>query len=107
MRARDAIALLSRPTPVRCVPRQRLVSVLQDKPSNYDTDVFMPLFDKIQSVIPGLAPYGGLLGEEDVDLKDTACVRPSRRCTRANRPRASESGSQIGLARARARAARP
>lgn len=29
---------------------ERLVSVLQDKRSNYDTDVFMPLFAKIQEL---------------------------------------------------------
>lgn len=50
---------------------ERLVSVLQDKPSNYDTDVFLPLFDRIQE-LTGARTYTGLLGAEDVDGIDTA-----------------------------------
>ncbi|BFZ63647.1 Alanine--tRNA ligase [Saitoella coloradoensis] len=50
---------------------ERLVSVLQNKMSNYDTDVFTPLFDKIQE-LTGARPYGGAYGEEDVDGIDTA-----------------------------------
>ena len=30
---------------------ERLTFVLQNKMSNYDTDVFMPIFDDIQKVI--------------------------------------------------------
>ena len=37
---------------------ERLVSVLQDKRSNYDTDVFTPLFDTIQSTL-NIEPYTG------------------------------------------------
>ena len=37
---------------------ERLVSVLQDKPSNYDTDVFAPLFAAIQSKL-NIEPYTG------------------------------------------------
>ncbi|EEP76607.1 alanyl-tRNA synthetase [Uncinocarpus reesii 1704] len=50
---------------------ERLVSVLQDKSSNYDTDVFSPLFDVIRE-ITGVRPYAGKFGEEDVDGIDTA-----------------------------------
>ncbi|KAH0446022.1 hypothetical protein IEQ34_025145 [Dendrobium chrysotoxum] len=50
---------------------ERLVSVLQDKRSNYDTDVFQPLFAKIQQ-LTNARPYAGKLGKEDVDGIDTA-----------------------------------
>jgi alanyl-tRNA synthetase len=50
---------------------ERLVSVLQDKLSNYDTDVFTPLFKRIQEVT-GTRPYTGKFGAEDVDGVDTA-----------------------------------
>ncbi|KAF2405139.1 putative alanyl-tRNA synthetase [Trichodelitschia bisporula] len=50
---------------------ERLVSVLQDKSSNYDTDVFTPLFETIQS-ITGAREYRGRFGAEDPDGIDTA-----------------------------------
>jgi len=50
---------------------ERLVSVLQDKPSNYDTDVFTPLFEAIQR-LTNTRPYTGKLGAEDQDGIDTA-----------------------------------
>ncbi|KAH3902867.1 probable alanine--tRNA ligase [Saccharomycodes ludwigii] len=50
---------------------ERLVSVLQDVRSNYDTDVFYPLFARIQE-ITGARSYTGKFGEEDVDGIDTA-----------------------------------
>lgn len=50
---------------------ERLVSILQDKSSNYDTDAFSALFDKI-ATFSQVGPYEGKLGEDDVTLKDTA-----------------------------------
>lgn len=50
---------------------ERLVSVLQDKLSNYDTDVFTVIFEKIQE-LTGARPYSGKFGDEDVDGIDTA-----------------------------------
>ncbi|KAF9076559.1 tRNA synthetases class II (A)-domain-containing protein [Rhodocollybia butyracea] len=50
---------------------ERLVSVVQDKRSNYDTDVFTPIFAKIQE-LTGVRPYEGRFGAEDVDGIDTA-----------------------------------
>lgn len=50
---------------------ERLVSVLQDKSSNYDTDVFTPLFETIQR-LTGAREYRGKFGAEDPDNIDTA-----------------------------------
>lgn len=50
---------------------ERLVSVLQDKLSNYDTDVFSPLFARIQEVT-GARSYTDKYGKEDEDGVDTA-----------------------------------
>src|SRR4051794_6172844 len=46
---------------------ERITAVIQGKDSNYDTDVFAPIFDAIQKVT-GATKYGGKLD----DLKDTA-----------------------------------
>jgi alanyl-tRNA synthetase len=50
---------------------ERLVSVLQDRSSNYDTDVFTPLFKTIQD-LTGARPYKGGFGADDPDGVDTA-----------------------------------
>jgi alanyl-tRNA synthetase len=50
---------------------ERLVSVLQDKSSNYDTDVFSPLFNAIKN-ITGAREYRGMFGADDSDGIDTA-----------------------------------
>ena len=46
---------------------ERVTAVIQGKDSNYDTDVFTPIFDAIQKAT-GAPSYGGRLD----DLKDTA-----------------------------------
>ncbi|OMJ23467.1 Alanine-tRNA ligase [Smittium culicis] len=50
---------------------ERLVSVLQNKSSNYDTDVFVPIFKAIQEK-SGVREYTGKVGPEDVDGIDMA-----------------------------------
>ncbi|KAJ0420995.1 tRNA synthetases class II (A)-domain-containing protein [Aspergillus carlsbadensis] len=50
---------------------ERLVSVLQDRSSNYDTDVFSPLFETIRG-ITGAREYQGRFGSDDSDGIDTA-----------------------------------
>ena len=51
---------------------ERLTSVLQNKMSNYDTDLFTYLFQAIQKGT-GARPYSGKIGAEDVDGVDMAC----------------------------------
>ncbi|KAL8424574.1 hypothetical protein Efla_003690 [Eimeria flavescens] len=55
------------PLPAPCVDTgmglERLVSVLQNKQSNYDTDLFGPLFAKIHSFNPRLPEYKGEVGD--------------------------------------------
>ncbi|VAI04548.1 unnamed protein product [Triticum turgidum subsp. durum] len=52
---------------------ERLTSILQNKMSNYDTDVFMPLFDAIHKLAgAGIQPYSGKVGSDDVGKVDMA-----------------------------------
>ncbi|XP_021189227.3 alanine--tRNA ligase, cytoplasmic [Helicoverpa armigera] len=50
---------------------ERLVSVIQNKRANYDTDFFMPIFKAIE-VGTGARPYSGKVGSDDVDGIDMA-----------------------------------
>ncbi|KAI1819763.1 tRNA synthetases class II (A)-domain-containing protein [Xylaria intraflava] len=50
---------------------ERLVSALQNKDSNYATDIFTPLFERIQAVT-GARPYTDKYGKDDSDGIDTA-----------------------------------
>ena len=82
--SRDASGALH-PLPAKHVDTgmgfERITSILQGKMSNYDTDVFLPLFEAIHQVA-GVGPYTGLVaGRDGVDKeseeakKDMACVR--------------------------------
>ena len=50
---------------------ERLASLLQGKTSNYDIDIFQPLFKAIEGLSKE-GPYRGHIGEQDVTLRDTA-----------------------------------
>ncbi|QOJ00228.1 MAG: alanine--tRNA ligase [Phycisphaeraceae bacterium] len=64
-----------RPLPARHVDTgmglERLVSVLQDRRSNYDTDVFAGIFRAVEEAT-GARAYMGRVGVEDKDNVDTA-----------------------------------
>jgi alanyl-tRNA synthetase len=51
---------------------ERLCAILQGKRSNYDTDLFIPLFAAIQRETRATEAYAGRLGAADGTLTDTA-----------------------------------
>ncbi|KMZ98799.1 alanyl-tRNA synthetase [Plasmodium vivax North Korean] len=51
---------------------ERITSILQNVESNYDTDLFMPIFKQIKEIFNYLPEYGGKVNEEDVDRIDYA-----------------------------------
>ncbi len=52
---------------------ERLTSILQGVDSNYDTDIFQPLFEEIRVLTGAPRPYGGKVGpEEDEGFVDMA-----------------------------------
>ena len=50
---------------------ERITSILQGKMSNYDTDIFTPIFEAIHKKT-GVRPYTGKVGDEDADHVDMA-----------------------------------
>ncbi|EGD79715.1 alanyl-tRNA synthetase [Salpingoeca rosetta] len=50
---------------------ERILSVLQNKTSNYDTDLFLPIFAAIKEKC-GCREYTGKVNEADTDMVDTA-----------------------------------
>jgi alanyl-tRNA synthetase len=53
---------------------ERLTSILQEKTSNYNTDVFLPLFKAIQ-LKTGAPPYTGRVAVEGVEPDEADQVR--------------------------------
>uniref|UniRef100_A0A0K0FFT8 alanine--tRNA ligase n=1 Tax=Strongyloides venezuelensis TaxID=75913 RepID=A0A0K0FFT8_STRVS len=51
---------------------ERLLSIVQDKPSTYDTDLFSPIIKQIENFRPIKSPYQGTVGDEKFGIQDMA-----------------------------------
>ena len=52
---------------------ERITSILQNKMSNYDTDIFVPIFNRIYEIAgEGVEKYKGRMGAEDIGNVDMA-----------------------------------
>jgi len=56
---------------------ERLTSILQNKMSNYDTDIFMPIFHDLRKIlqnqgVPDVPEYNGKVGADDIGGVDMA-----------------------------------
>lgn len=61
---------------------ERVLAVLLNKSSNYDTDLFIPLFETIHKVA-GVRKYGGKFGKDDADGLDTIYRKLADHCRMA------------------------
>uniref|UniRef100_A0A8C9LNP2 Alanine--tRNA ligase n=1 Tax=Piliocolobus tephrosceles TaxID=591936 RepID=A0A8C9LNP2_9PRIM len=51
---------------------ERITSILQNVNSNYDTDLFIPIFKEIKKMFPSIPEYQGKVNEEDINKIDYA-----------------------------------
>uniref|UniRef100_A0A8C9LN74 alanine--tRNA ligase n=1 Tax=Piliocolobus tephrosceles TaxID=591936 RepID=A0A8C9LN74_9PRIM len=51
---------------------ERITSILQNVKSNYDTDLFIPIFKEIRKLFPYIPEYEGKVNEEDINKVDYA-----------------------------------
>ncbi|CAB4070351.1 AARS [Lepeophtheirus salmonis] len=73
---RNAAHLVNQDDPMKHIDcglgLERLVSAIQNKSSNYDTDIFTPIFEAIHERSGASKPYQGKFGDEDPDQIDMA-----------------------------------
>uniref|UniRef100_A0A0N4ZQY1 alanine--tRNA ligase n=1 Tax=Parastrongyloides trichosuri TaxID=131310 RepID=A0A0N4ZQY1_PARTI len=51
---------------------ERLLSIIQNKSSSYDTDLFSPIMDEIQRLRENKQPYNGTIGNDKIGIEDMA-----------------------------------